>query len=61
MQMSKTQKWLLALSLAVLILAEIAKRLAVSEKTAVIIGAIEVILALAAGAAFGLAATKAHR
>jgi hypothetical protein len=58
--MSKTQKWLLALGLLLLLLAEGARRLPVSAKSAVVIGAAEVILAAAFGVAFALAATGAR-
>jgi hypothetical protein len=57
-EMSKTQRWLLALGVMALLLAEGARRLPVSEKSAVVIGAVEVILAVAFGVAFGLAATR---
>jgi hypothetical protein len=56
--MSRMQKILLAGGIVLLILAEVVKRVPMSQRTTVIVGAIEVLLAIAIGSAFGLTATK---
>ncbi len=52
--MSKTQKLLLVLSVAFLVAAEIIKRLPLSEKATLIVGLIEILVAIAVGFAFGI-------
>jgi hypothetical protein len=54
--MSKAQKWLLAWSAGLIILAEVIKHLHTGEKTTIAIGVVEVFLAFATGVAFGLTA-----
>lgn len=56
--MSRVQKVLLAGSVGLLVLAEVFKRVPMSPKTTVIVGAAEVLLAIAIGTAFGLAAVR---
>ncbi|HVG18719.1 MAG TPA: hypothetical protein VNI02_06670 [Blastocatellia bacterium] len=56
--LSKTQKALLAWSTAFLILAQVIKYLGVEGKAATRIGLIEVMLAIATGIAFGVAASS---
>ena len=52
--MSKTQKLLLVLSVAFLVAAEIIKRLPLSEKATLIVGLVEILVAIAIGFAFGI-------
>ena len=58
MGLSKAQKHLLIWSGGLLVLAEIIKRVPMSEKATMAIGFIELILATCAGVAFGFAASK---
>lgn len=51
--MSRTQKLLLALGVALLVGAEIIKRISLSENGTMIAGLVEVLLAIAIGIAFG--------
>lgn len=54
MKISRTQRWLLAWSALALTAAFIVKQIEMDERTAVIVGAVEVLLAIATGIAFGL-------
>jgi hypothetical protein len=56
--MSYTQKLLLVLSGALLLGAEIVKRRPMGEKSSIIVGLIEVLIAIGIGVAFGLAKKK---
>jgi hypothetical protein len=58
MGLSKAQKWLLVGSGIFLLLAEVIKRVPMSEKITMAVGLTELILAIAAGIAFGFAASK---
>ena len=58
MGLSKAQKHLLIWSGALLVLAEIIKRVPMGAKTTMMVGLIELILAIRAGIAFGFAASK---
>lgn len=58
MGLSKAQKWLLVGSGALLVLAVVIRRVPMSEKMTMAVGLIELILAIAAGIAFGFAASK---
>jgi hypothetical protein len=52
--MSKIHIMLLALSLGLIILAEAIKRVTLSEKLTLAVGAVEILLAIGVGIAFGL-------
>ena len=58
MDMPGTQKWLLAASCALLLLAVVVKNISMGEKATIITGAIELSVAIAIGIAFGLAPGK---
>jgi hypothetical protein len=58
MGLSKAQKWLLVGTGVLLVLAEVIKRVPLSEKITMAVGLTELILAVAAGIAFGFAASK---
>lgn len=53
--LSPAHKWLLGLSVVLIAIAEVVKRLPMSERETVIVGAAEVILAMLIGIAFGIA------
>ena len=55
---TRAQKWLLGLSLILIAAAEVVKRLPMSERETVLIGASEVILAMVVGIAFGVASSS---
>lgn len=52
--MTKLQKYLLATSVLLILIAEAAKRVSMPEKLAIIVGLAEVVLAAATGAVFGI-------
>ena len=58
MGLSKAQKHLLFWSVGLLVFAEIIKRVPMSEKTTMMVGLTELILAILAGVAFGFAASR---
>ena len=58
MGLSKAQIWLLVACGALLVAAEIIKRVPMSEKVTMAVGLTELILAIAAGVAFGFLATR---
>ena len=57
MGLSKAQRWLLLACGALLIVAEVIKRVPMSERVTMAVGLTELILAVAAGVAFGFVAT----
>ncbi|HJQ69981.1 MAG TPA: hypothetical protein VKA70_13470 [Blastocatellia bacterium] len=58
MGLSKAQKWLLVGCGALLVAAEIIKRVPMSAKATMAVGLTEMLLAIAAGVAFGFVATR---
>lgn len=54
MKISRPQRWLLAWSALALAVAFIVKQIQMDERTAVIVGVAEVLVAIATGIAFGL-------
>jgi hypothetical protein len=58
MGLSKAQKWLLIGCGALLVVAEVIRRVPMSEKVTMAVGLTELILAVAAGIAFGFVATR---
>lgn len=54
MKISRSQKILLLWSALFLLAAEVAKRLPLDQQAATLVGAVEVVLAIATGVAFGL-------
>jgi hypothetical protein len=59
--LSKAQKGLLAWSTAFLVLAEVIKYFNVQGRAATAIGLVEVVLAIATGVAFGVAASRGEQ
>ena len=53
--LTRAHKWLLGLSVVLIAIAEVVKRLPMSERETVIVGASEVIIAMLVGIAFGIA------
>ena len=58
MGLSKAQKWLLVGCGVLLVVAEVIKRVPMNEKITMVVGLTEMILAIAAGVAFGFFATR---
>ncbi|HVF89986.1 MAG TPA: hypothetical protein VNH22_07955 [Blastocatellia bacterium] len=56
--LTRAHKWLLGVGLVLIVTAEIVKRLPMSERETVIVGASEVILAMLVGIAFGVASSS---
>lgn len=61
MVMSKAHKWLLAWSAIFMALTVFIANVDMSEKTAILTGAIELAIAIATGIAFGLASAKSKK
>jgi len=52
--MTKFQKYLLAISALLLMLSEVVKRIPISEKAMIFVGAAEILIAAGVGLAFGI-------
>lgn len=57
-RMSGAQRWLLALSLVLILIAEALRHTPMPERTTIIVGAAEVLMAMIVGASFAIAASS---